>query len=295
MSFDVILTHLVVGLSTGALYGIVAMGYNLVYIASGVLNLAQGALYMLGGVFAYLLYGSLGMPIYLALPLSAISIGIVSIIEYRVAIKPLDQGNEGSLGWIVSTFAAFLILEALAAVIFGPGVLPVPEIVSLRAQEMVSITISQSQLLIICVGAILAMVFYAGIRWTRSGKWLGALIQDKEGAIIRDLPVSRLVYGCVFVSGVITAGAGFLSAPMTGASTASGLVMGLSGFVAAAIGGMTSVPGAFLGGLILGVIETFGAQASGGGYSTTIVFAVLLLVLVFRPAGIFGSRSARTV
>lgn len=295
MSVQLFVELLLSGLGVGAVYSLVAIGYNVIFATTGVLNFAQGEFFMLGTMVGVFLYVSLGLPVALALVLTVAFVAAIGALEEPLALRPAAKSGEGAFGWVISTFGFSIVVAAGTALLMGASIRPFPPVLDVGTHEIGGVFVDGYRMLIVGVALVVGLGLHLFLQHTPTGQALGAIHQDRDAAQLRGIPVGSMAILSFALSAGIVALVGFLVAPLITASAGVGLLFGLKGFIAAALGGIPSIKGAVLGGLLLGPIEVFGAHFAGGGFRNATVFAVLILVLAIRPAGIFGHDSVRAV
>jgi len=282
------------GLSIGGVYALVALAYNIVFMTTNVLNLAKGALLMSGAMLGVLFYSRLGWPWYAALAVTVLAGLALALIEYVVAVRTSLRGN--SEGWIISTFAFALLLQAAFALGMQNQVQSFPDLLpNVPIASIGGIRIIPQQLgMIVCALAV-AGIMSLFIQRTLLGKALSAIAQDRDAAALRGIPIQRLSLFAFAAGGAIAAFTGFLAGPITSAYPSMGLTFALYGFIAAVIGGMPRIDGALAGGFILGIVETVTAYVVDPSYKDLVALAVVLALLAIRPAGLLGRGTLRRV
>ena len=290
-----ILQTLFAGLTSGAIYALVALSYNVIFGASGVLNFAQGGLLMVGAMMGAYLFGQHGWPVGAALVVAVAMGAVVAAIEERIAVRPALSRGQSAIGWVVATLGFSVVLQAGFSIVLGPDSRPFPPIVSESPHHYGGAVFNDQQVLL--VGAALAVGFILDrfYRRTRVGWALTAISHDQEAAAIRGIPVAMLSLAAFALGGALAALTGFLAGPLVGASPTQGFGFALTGFVAAAAGGIPDLRGAVIGGFGVGIIEAAGVRWIGPEYSNVMVFGLLLVVLAVRPQGLFGKRAVRLV
>ena len=282
------------GLTAGAIYGLVALSYNVIYAASGILNFAQGTLLMSGTMIGAWLFGEKGWPVLPVLGLALLIGAGFAVVEERIAVRPaIERGD--AIGWVVATLGFAVIMEALFAIVLGPDTRPFPSFISDAPHDIAGAVYSFQQVALIVVALAVGFLLHAFYTRTRMGWALTAISQDHEAAVMRGIPVRRLVVLAFALGGAIAAGTGFLAAPIIGASPTLGFSYALAGFVAAALGGIPDLRGAVIGGFALGLIEALGVKWFGAEYKDIVVFGVLIAVLAIKPTGLFSRGAVRTV
>jgi branched-chain amino acid transport system permease protein len=285
------LQFLISGLSVGAIYALIALGFGVIYNATQIVNFAQGEFVMLGALLTITLYGA-HVPLPLAGALAVAAVVVVGAVLERVAIRPLR--GAGVLAMIIVTIGLSFALRGAAMLIWGKEHLPLRTFSSVEVVHVGGATVLTQSLWVI--GITLAVMgalqfFYAR---TTLGKAMRAAAISREGAALVGISSSTTVFWSFALAGGLGAVAGILIAPIHMAAYQMGTMLGLKGFAAAILGGIGSSVGAIAGGLALGVLEALGtgfAPPGLGGYKDAFAFVVLLLVLFVRPAGLFGARA----
>jgi branched-subunit amino acid ABC-type transport system permease component len=283
------------GLTSGAIYALVALSYNVIFGASGVLNFAQGALLMTGSVTGAMLLGDYGWPVPAAL-LIAIAVGAaLGAVEELVAVRPATSKGASAIGWVVATLGFAIVLQAAFAILFGADARAFPTLFDESPWRIAGAVFTAQQVMLVVVALAVGIALHQFYKRTRVGWALTAIAHDREAAAMRGIPVDRLALAAFAAGGGLAAMTGFLAGPLIGASPSMGFTYALSGFVAAAAGGIPDVRGAVVGGFALGLMEAVGVDIFGAGYRDVVVFGVLIVVLMVRPHGLFGRGAVRTV
>ena len=296
------------GLTAGALYALVALGYTLVYGVLRLVNLAHGEVFMLGafgGLYAAraALPGGPGAPTALAsagLVMAGIAAGgaagaLAALALERVACRPLRHRDAPTIAYLVSAAGAATFATSLAGKEFGRRDVPVPGLFSEDAVLSVAgVDVSVETLVVIAASSILVLAVDRLVAWTRLGRSIRAVAQDPDCAALLGVRVDRVVVAAFVLGGVVAGAGGFLYAMTFHASYTMGLLPGVKAFTAALIGGLGNIRGALTGGLLLGLAESFGGYyVLGTSYQDLVAFALLLGVLVLRPSGLPGRRIGR--
>jgi branched-chain amino acid transport system permease protein len=279
------------GLTVGAIYALVAVGYNIVFVSSGTFNFANAQLIMLGTFIAYWGLDVLKLNVGIVFVLAAVIVAAVAGLEERIAIRP-TRGVEAQL---VTTVGAATLLNGVIAVIWGGNALQVPFFGSSTVKDVLGGRVFPVQLWLIGVAVVLTAALWVFSRKTLLGTALLAVSEDREAASLRGINVRALALGAFCVSGAVAGALGPFIGPQTDAVASLGTSLALLGFVALAMGGFGSLPGGLIGGFVIGLIEAFTNRYLGTQYSNLMVFAVLLLILLFRPGGLFGTVRERVV
>ena len=285
---------LISGISQGCIYGLIALGFVLIYKATETVSFAQGELMMLGAFCGLALMTVLGFPFWLAVPATIVAIGLFGMVLERLVIRPILGQPMFSI--VMLTIGVGYVLRGLVTMIPGIGtethILPVPyKDMPLRMGELV---ISAEQVVIIGATAVLCLLLFALFRYSKLGVAMQASSQNQLAAYYMGIPVQRLngmVWG---LAAAVAAVAGLLLAPITFVHANMGFI-GLKAFPAAVVGGFSSLPGAIVGGLVIGVVESISGFYLPEGFKDTAPYIVVLFMLMVRPNGIFGERLSKKV
>jgi branched-chain amino acid transport system permease protein len=280
------------GLSLGSIYALIALGYTMVYGIVKLINFAHGDILMVGAYAAFFVLGAMG-----AGPVGMLAAFVVAMIMCasfgvtieRFAYKPLRTAPR--LNSLITAIAVSLILENGARVIpfIGPNPrqFPRPE---LKMINFSGLSISSIQIIVIGFSALLMLALTILINYTKRGKAMQAVSFDKDAASLMGISVNKTIAFTFALGSVLAAAGGVLYATAyPQINPLMGMMPGLKAFVAAVLGGIGSVPGAMLGGIILGIAETFTKGFLSSQYSDAISFSILIIVLMIRPEGIMGS------
>jgi branched-chain amino acid transport system permease protein len=285
------LTLVLAGISVGSVYALIAIGLNLTYWTTRTMNFGQGSVMMLGAMMTALLVAG-GVIDALAALISLMVIAVIMVFTEVFTVRPALKIG-GSMGWAVSTLGVGIILQGVAAKYFGSQAVAFPDMV-FSAQDYVEVfgvRIALQYLAILVLSVALVALLELLLRRTVWGRAMRAVSMDADLAAVAGIPVRPIVVGSYVASGLLAGIAGMLIAQTGGTvDPAFGFDLMIFGFVAAVLGGIGSSSGALVGGLLLGVIEKL-----VGGYVSTaaahgIAFALLVVVLVARPQGLFGQR-----
>jgi branched-chain amino acid transport system permease protein len=297
------------GLTTGALYAVIALGYTLVYGVLRLINFAHSEVFMLGafgGLFAAraLVPGGADGPtpagltsvglVAAGLVAGAASGGLAGFAVERAAYRPLRRRGAPPLAYLISAVGASLFAYNLAGKEFGRQSVPVPDLFTNGALVTVGpVAVSTQSVLIVVAAAVMLVGVDRLVAVTRFGQAVRAVAQDAETASLMGVDVERVIVGTFVLGGLLAGAGGFLYALTFNASYTMGFVPGIKAFTAAVLGGIGNVRGAVLGGLLLGLLESYGGYLVDASYRDVIAFAVLVGILLVRPAGILGDRAVR--
>jgi len=284
--------YLLSGLTVGAIYALVALGFALIYNASHVINFAQGEFVMIGGMAAAAFIES-GLPLPVAIVASIGLATLVGLALEKLAVEPARGASVVTL--IIITIGASIFLRGLASLVWDKKIHPLPAFSGEAPISLGGATLLPQTLWVL--GATLATV---GLLWwffnrTLTGKAILAVSHNRLAAQLMGISVRRVLLVSFGLSAALGALAGILIAPISFTSWDVGVMLGLKGFAAAILGGMGSGPGAIAGGLALGLIESLGAGYLSSAYKDVFAFVIILAALVFLPNGLAGRRAAERV
>ena len=287
---DLALQLLFTGIGIGAVYSLVALGFVLIFRATNVVNFAQGEFSMVAAFMMVVFAVDIGLPYWLSFILALLGMAVLGAVFNLGVYYPLRHRTY--LPVIISTIGASILIANSTLALYGPQ----PQVLSgwfdTPGFMLGPVYLDSQYLLIIVVTAALVAVQYWFFEHTMLGKKLQATSQDKEMASLLGIPVATMIMITFVYSAVIGGIAGILVAPILFVSIQMGATIALKAFAATIIGGFGDVAGAIIGGLALGIIETFGAAYISVPYKDGFAFLVLVMFLVFRPQGIFGERVA---
>lgn len=274
------------GITVGAVYALIALGFTLIYNASHVANFAQGDFVMVGAMTTVFLFAA-GMPLPVAAIVAIIAAGLVGFLLYRAAIEPAKGSSV--LGLIILTIGASIFLKGVAQLIFDKRFHSLPSWFGSEPIRVYGATIlPQSFVVLAGTGIVVACLAYLGTR-SLVGKGMVAVASNALAANLVGINTRSIVALAFIISAVIGGIAGVLATPITLTSYDVGTILSLKGFAAAMLGGMGSPIGAVVGGLVLGMVEAFGSGLISSAYKDAFAFLVILIVLFVRPQGFFGS------
>jgi branched-chain amino acid transport system permease protein len=293
MQFDQILQYTLSGLSTGAIYALIGIGFSIIYNATGIINFAQGEFVMLGGLLTLSCLELLNLPLWAAVPCAVAVSTLVGILFERLAIRPLRQPTPINL--VIITIGGSILIRGLAMLVWGKDTHAVPPFSGDTPIAIGGATILPQHLWIFAITLIIIFINKVYFYHTISGKAMRACSYNRRAAGLVGIDVKRMVLFSFIISSAMGAVAGIIVAPLTMTAYDVGVMLGLKGFCAAIIGGMSSGASTVIGGLILGVLESLGAGLISSGYKDAIAFIILLLILFIRPQGLFGKADSERV
>jgi branched-chain amino acid transport system permease protein len=275
------------GIMLGSTYAIVALGLTLVFGILNIPNFAHGHLYMLGAYISFTLITLFGFGYWPALIVSTIGLGLVGVVVERVVYRPLrDQPHINSF---ISAIGALMILENGVMAIWGPEGQRIPNPYP-DPIELFGITMTMQRLLLILITLALIAALQLFLKKTTLGSTIEAVAQDREGAMLVGISVNRVSSLTFAISTATAATAATLVAPIFIISPSMGALLGMKAFIICILGGLGSVPGAILGGLILGMMEALGGGYVSAAYKDVYAFGALILILAVKPTGLFGRK-----
>ncbi|MFC0527126.1 branched-chain amino acid ABC transporter permease [Phytohabitans kaempferiae] len=275
------------GLSLGAIYALVAMGFSLVYRTMGLVNFAHGNVVMIGAYFASTFYLSTALPFALAMVIALVVTGLIGIVIERV-LRPLENKDFDLM--LIGTIGFGIVLEALAIIIWGATGRAVPSPVPGAPLDVFGIRIRTYDLVVLAIAAAATAVLVLFLQRTKRGAAMQAVAMDHQAATAVGIHVGRSNAIAFMIGASLAALAGGLVGPLLYVSPAMGGALGIKGFAAAILGGFGSIPGAIIGGLCIGVLDGFSA-GHFQGYSELVTFLVFTVIIMIRPTGIFGERT----
>lgn len=293
---DIILQQLANGLIMGSFYALVALGYTMVYGIIKLLNFAHGDLYMVGGFVGFIILsaisGVLGeswTAIVCSMVLSMLAVGLLGVIIQRIAYRPMLKAPRLSI--LITALAVSMILSNGVMSITDGEYLAFNTDLGFDGLDFGNVFISYTQLALVISASVLMFVLYFFVNKTLYGKAMQAIAIDQDACKLMGINVNRIIALTFFIGSSLAAAAGVMAGVYYGSLHFSmGFVIGLKAFTAAVIGGIGSIPGAMLGGLLLGLLEAFGTQIPfiGSEWKDVFSFGLLILLLILKPTGILG-------
>ncbi len=289
---DQLIQFLITGITVGSTYALVGLGFAIIYNASDVVNFAQGEFVMIGAMSAVFLLG-VGVPYPLAL-LAAVAITVcVGLALEKFAIEPAKDASVVTT--IIITIGASIFLRGAALLLWGKDIYALPPFTGDKTIHLGNATLLPQNLWVMAGTAVSVLLVRYFFEHTLTGKAILACSHNKKAAFLVGINVKKMLLISYGLSACLGAVAGILIAPITYITYDAGVMLGLKGFSSAILGGMGNPMGAVAGGLLLGVLESIGAGFISSGYKDAIAFIIILMVLFFRPSGLFGKAEAERV
>ncbi|MEH2445816.1 MAG: branched-chain amino acid ABC transporter permease [Nostoc sp.] len=316
MNINLFLQQLLNGLSIGSVYAIFALGYTLVYSILGIINLAHGAIFTLGAYFTFALMGGnfgfngllanaalpIKLPFAISLILGSILAGLVGVVMERVAFQPLRRRGSDPLLTVVSSLGVAVVIVNLIQYLVGAESYTypantygnLPPAINFGSSEN-PIPIRSVQVVIFTVSVVIVAILTYFINQTKYGKAMQAIAEDPTTASLLGINSDRFIILTFFISSFLAGLAGTLVASSVSiAGPYFGIAFGLRGLAVIVLGGLGSIPGAVLGGLVIGLVEAF-VPAEFSGYKDAVAFGILFIMLLVRPQGLLGRRFIQKV
>jgi len=277
------------GLVLGSIYALCALGFTLIFGVARIVNFAYGEILILGGLVTLSLMAYLNINFFVALPIAMVVIASLSVLVYLSTVRPVMRGTH--LQALLVTTGVLYVLREVAIGFWGTA----PRQVDMGIEgvlEMGDVIVTYQRLVVVATMVVLVVALYLVLYRMRIGKALRAVAQNRDGAEAIGLDVNRIVCFAFGVSGAMACAAGALIGALYAAEPTMGGTPLLKSFVIVIFGGLGSVPGAIVGGLLIGLIETFTGSYINFAFKEVFTFLIMIGVLLFRPAGLMGGRTA---
>jgi branched-chain amino acid transport system permease protein len=286
----IIVQVLIGALMIGSIYGLLALGYSLIYKASGLMTFVQGELLMIGSFLGLTFYKYLQLSFFISFLLTMICMFILGMLIEKSIIRVLVQKGSGGIYVVLSTIALSIIFQNLAMLIWGSVPLQFPPIFKVSLINIGGINIAPESLLVLATSIICMVALHLYIKMTKFGTAMRAAAQDPLAASSIGINVSLTTGVTWGLSSALAGVAGVLIGPLFGVMATMGSMVGLKGFAGAVVGGYGDMYGAIIGSLSIGIIETFSASYISSVYKEFLVFFIMILVMIFKPTGIFNAK-----
>jgi branched-chain amino acid transport system permease protein len=280
------------GVAYGSVYGLMALGLTLIWGAMRLLNLAHGALYLVGGYVAWTVVNKLSMPLEVAVPISIAGAAVVGLLMFGFFIRPLI----GRPGWdsatLIGTVGVGIAIEAIALLVFGPQVKDFPAILE-GSYRVERVLVTQQALLVIAVAAVALVGMYLYLRVSRRGMAIRAVSQDMQAASLMGIPVTATFAIVIAISAALAGLAGVLLSSIFYLSPTSGYTPMILAVVVTILGGLGSIKGTVVAAYSIGLVESFVDVYAGPSWGLPVLFGGMIALLTVRPNGLFGVGEVR--
>lgn len=294
------LQTLIVGLRLGSIYALIALGYTMVYGIIRLINFAHGDFIMVGGytmIFTVPIVIAMGLPIWTSVLVAIVVCALVGVSTELVAYRPVRKTGTRMTA-LITAIAMSLLLENLAQAIpaIGPNPKIVNQIFTAGGISIAGVTLEWTTIYTIAISAIVMVVLYEFTQKTRMGRAMRCVSEDKEASTLMGINVNRTIVSTFAIgSGLAAIAALMYLAQYPKVYTTMGAMLGLKAFIAAVLGGIGIIPGAMLGGFVIGLVESFTTSYVSSSMADTFVFLILIVVLILKPAGILGKNMGEKV
>lgn len=289
IAMELILQQLINGLFLGSIYALMALGYTMVYGIIKLINFAHGEIYMIGSFIGYYLINQLEMGFFPALILSMALSAIVGVTIEFLAYRPLRKSTR--IAALITAIGVSFFLQNVMIYFFSSDTRAFPQAIQRQTYDLGIIEVSNIQLLILGISLSLMILLQIIVKKTKMGKAMRAVSVDADAAQLMGINVNRTIsFTFALGSALAAAGGMLIGLYYNSIDPMMGVVPGLKSFVAAVLGGIGIIPGAALGGFVIGLIETITTAIGFSDYKDAVVYGVLILILLIRPAGILGKN-----
>ena len=284
-----IMEQLINGLRTGSIYALIALGYTMVYGIAKMINFAHGDIIMVGAYTLYIGIALLHLPVLPAMLLTAVVCSVLGMLIEKIAYKPLRKAPP--LAVLITAIGMSYFLQSVALLIFSSTPIPFKSVIEVEGIQVGTVNISGITIVTLAVTTVIMVGLTLFINRTKAGSAMRAVSEDRGAAELMGINVNGTIALTFAIGSALAAVAGVLLCSAYPSLTPyTGAMPGIKAFVAAVFGGIGSIPGAFIGGILLGVIEIFGKAYISSQMADAIVFAVLIIVLLVKPTGLLGKK-----
>jgi len=290
------ITTLIAGIAVGSVYALIATCYSIVFLGTRVFNLAQGDIVVMGLVVSYFLLDVYHLPQIVTLVCAVAATTLFSVLEERLIIRRFLKLGSAGFGWFIGTLGLALVLETIWAILMkSQNPVPIPSPLGSKPLHLGSVSIEPD--FVLCIAVTLVLVVAVALFYSRTyiGTSMRATAEDRDLAGLRGIKPGQVSMIAFAMAGVISGLAGYVLAPIAQSDVSIGLTYGLFGFIGLAIGGFGSLPGALIGGWLVGIGQQVFDVYINPNYDLLAGLILLLVVLSVRPTGLLSSRSIRTV
>lgn len=293
MSLAGYLQLLLSGLTQGSAYGLIALGFTVIFNTTGIINFAQGEFVMLGGILSVVFIKVFHLNLFAAIALAIICTTLIAALIERLLIR--SQREASVINLIILTIGISILIRGVTMLIWSKDTYAVPAFSDNTPIIIYGASVMPQNIWVMAITVFLLVAIKVFFSRTIYGKGMLACSIDKKAAALVGINVQSMILLSFMISGFVGAVAGAILAPLTLTSYDVGIMLGLKGFAAAVLGGLGNPLGAAMGGLLLGVLESFGAGLISSAYKDAFAFMILLILLFFKPSGLFGKASSESV
>jgi branched-chain amino acid transport system permease protein len=288
-----LISAIVSGLAVGSMYGLIALGFHVTYVVSNTVNFSQGSSMMLGAVLGYTFAIKFGWPMPLAVVTSLALCALFGLVVERALVRPFAE--RGSNAWLMATVAGGIVLDNIVLFTFGKEPRAFPSFLAQKPISLFGSGVFPLQLVIPLVGIGIAVLLRLAFHYTRLGKALLAVVQNKDAARLMGINVRRAIAFSFALSTALAGLAGLLIAPLFSVHSEMGMLFGIKAFAVAILGGVTSASGVMLAGILYGLLEALITAYAGSTYTQIVAFTVVIIALAVMPNGLLGRAATKKV
>ncbi len=286
--------QIVNGISLGSIYALIALGYTMVYGIIKLINFAHGDIYMIGAYIGYAAITFAHLGFFPAMIISMLACGLLGVVTEKIAYKPLR--NASRIAVLITAIGVSLLMEYVMMFFVSPDVRSYPPVLSSKTFYIGDVRINIQQLYIIVTAIVLMLLLQFIVHKTKVGKAMRAVSIDKDAAELMGIKVDQTISYTFAIGSAMAGAAGVLvGIYYNSIDPLMGIMPGLKAFVAAVFGGIGIIPGAMIGGLSIGIIETMVSGYGSSLFKDAVVFAILIIILILKPAGILGKNTREKV
>lgn len=289
------LQQIINGLSLGAIYALIALGYTMVYGIINLINFAHGDIMMVGAYVGFFSISILGSNIWVAMLFAMITCAVLGVVIEKIAYRPLR--NSTRIAALITAIGVSLFLEYATIFLLGPNQRVFPsEVFPMKTYNVMGMLVSNKEIFIFVSAVVLMLILQYIIKRTKTGKAMRAVSVDQEAAVLMGISVDRTISITFAIGSALAAAAGVMVGIYYNTiNPLMGIIPGLKAFVAAVLGGIGIVPGAMVGGFLMGILETLVSGYGSSLYRDAVAFGVLILILLIKPTGLFGKNTGEKV
>ena len=288
-----LISAIVSGLAVGSMYGLIALGFHVTYVVSNTVNFSQGSSMMLGAVLGYTFAIKLGWLMPLAVAMALALCALFGLVVERALVRPFAE--RGSNAWLMATVAGGIVLDNIVLFTFGKEPRAFPSFLAQKPISLFGAGVFPLQLIIPLVGIGIAIALHLAFHYTRLGKALLAVVQNKDAARLMGINVRRAIAFSFALSTALAGLAGLLIAPLFSVHSEMGMLFGIKAFAVAILGGVTSASGVMLAGILYGLLEALITAYAGSTYTQIVAFTVVIIALAVMPNGLLGRAASKKV